>query len=54
MSNKHWKGEYEIYEGGYKIVGQWVNGKEEGEHKCYYKEGNMTILYFKDGNLVEN
>ena len=39
---------------GERIVGQFVNDKAEGEHKCYDKQGNIKILHCKDGNLVEN
>ena len=48
MSQGHGKGEYEFYENGERWVGQWINGKQEGEHKCYDKQGNMTIVHFKD------
>ena len=54
MNNRHGMGEYEFYESGNRRVGQWVNDKKEGEHKIYDKEGNMTILHFKDGEEVEN
>ena len=54
MNDQHGKGEYEFYEDGERYVGQYVNGKPEGEHKCYDKEGNMTIVNFKDGKRVEN
>ena len=54
MGKEHGKGELEFYESGNRYVGQFVNGKQEGEHKCYDKEGNMTIVHYKDGNLVEN
>ena len=53
MGDKHGNGEYEVYESGKRIVGQFVNDKAEGEFKCYDKEGNMTILHFKDGKIVE-
>ena len=48
MGDKHGNGEYEVYESGKRIAGQFVNDKAEGEFKCYDKEGNMTILHFKD------
>ena len=61
MGDRHGEGEHEFYEDGehewYKsgerYVGQFVNKKSEGEFKCYDKEGNMKIVHFKDGNLVE-
>ena len=53
MNDKHGKGEYEFFEDGERRIGQWNNDKEEGEHKCYDKEGNMTIVHFKDGEEVE-
>ena len=54
MGKKHGKGEYEFYESGNREIGQYVNGKEEGEHKIYDKEGNMTVKHYKDGEEVEN
>ena len=54
MGDRHGKGEFEFYEYGERIVGQWVNDKAEGEFKCYDKEGNMTIVHIKDGKRVEN
>ena len=47
------KGEYEFYESGIREIGQYVNDKREGEFKCYDKEGNMTIVHYKDGKRVE-
>ena len=54
MGKKHGKAEYELYESGVRGVGQWINSKAEGEFKCYDKEGNMTIIHYKDGKRVEN
>ena len=54
MGNRHGKAEYEFYEIWIRIVGQFVNDKQEGEFKCYDKEGNMRIVHFKDGKEVEN
>ena len=54
MDNKHGKGEYEFYKSGIRIVGQFVNDKQEREFKIYDKEGNMTVKHYKDGKIVEN
>ena len=53
MNDRHGKGEREFYESGKKYVGQWTNGKAEGEFKCYDNEGNMTVKHYKDGEEVE-
>ena len=53
MGDRHGKGEHEFYEYGERYVGQWINDKKEGEFKIYDKEGNITIMHFKDGEIVE-
>ena len=53
MGERHGKGEYEFYESGEREIGQYVNHKAEGDHKCYDKQGNMTVKHYKDGEEVE-
>ena len=53
MSLRHGKGEYEFYENGRRRVGQYVDNKKEGEFKIYDQQGNMRIMHFKDGEIVE-
>ena len=52
MDKLHGKGKHEVYESGIRIVEHWINDKPEGEFKCYDKQGNMTIMHFKDGEIV--
>ena len=53
MDDRHGKGEYAFYGSGRIEIGQYVNDSEEGEHKCYDTQGNMTVKHYKDGEEVE-
>ena len=53
MGDRHGEGEYEFYKSGERIEGKFVNDKAEGEFKIYNKEGNKTIVHYKDGEEVE-
>lgn len=51
--NLHGLGKF-VFESGEYQIGEWENGKKQGEHKVYEKEGNQRwFATYKDNEVTK-